>query len=80
LLELWGLPRSVIQAVAGQEHPGAGESGECSLTTALYIADQVATRKAPPDCFAIPDWEGDGLKAIGCEGDFAVWERFGTVA
>jgi HD-like signal output (HDOD) protein len=75
LMELWGLPGAVIQAVALQEHPENDPSGEFSLATALYIADQVATRKSPPDAFAIPEWNSECLKAMGCESDIAVWER-----
>lgn len=79
LLELWGLPPSVIRAVACQERPeNDGGPRQFSLTTALYIADQVATRKSPPDAFAIPDWDGAALEAVGCEADFSVWERFGA--
>ena len=75
LLELWGLPSAVIQAVACQEHPENDPSGELSLAAALYIADQVATRRSPPDSFAIPDWNPECLKALGYESDFAVWQR-----
>jgi HD-like signal output (HDOD) protein len=77
LLELWGLPSAVIQAVSCQEHPEKDPSGQFSLAAALYIAEQVATRKAPPDSFAIPDWNAACLQALGCEPDFAVWQRFG---
>jgi len=77
LLELWGLPSAVIQAVASQEHPEDDPSGEFSLVTALYIADQVATRNSPPDSFAIPDWNAKCLQALGCEPELAVWQRFG---
>jgi HD-like signal output (HDOD) protein len=76
LLELWGLPSAVIQAVSCQEHPENEPSRQFSLATALYIADQVATRKSPPDSFAIPDWNAECLKALGCEPDLAVWQRF----
>ncbi|MGO8676458.1 MAG: HDOD domain-containing protein [Limisphaerales bacterium] len=78
LLELWGLPAAVIQAVACQEHPESDPSSEFSLATALYIADQVATRKSPPDSFAMAEWKSDCLKALGCESELAVWQRFGA--
>jgi HD-like signal output (HDOD) protein len=77
LLELWGLPSAVIQAVACQEHPEDDPSGGFSLATALYIADQVATRRSPPDSFAIADWNAKCLLARGCEPELAVWERIG---
>jgi HD-like signal output (HDOD) protein len=79
LLELWGLPTAVIQAVSCQEHPENDPSGQFGLATALYIADQVATRKSPPDSFAIPDWNAACLQALDCEPDLAVWQRFGDV-
>lgn len=75
LLELWGLPGSVVQAVACQEHPENDSSGEFSLATALYVADQVATRKSPPDSFAIADWNAECLQAVGCEPDLTAWQR-----
>jgi HD-like signal output (HDOD) protein len=77
LLELWGLPSAVILAVSCQEHPENDPSRQFSLATALYIADQVATRKSPPDSFAIADWNAGCLQALGCEPDLAVWQRFG---
>ena len=43
----------------------------------LDIADQVATRKSPPDSFAIPHWNAKCLQALRCEPDLAVWQRFG---
>jgi hypothetical protein len=72
-LELWGLPSAVVEAVASQEHPEEDPSGEFSLATALYIADQATTRKSPPDSFAIPDWDPEPREALGCEADLAVW-------
>jgi HD-like signal output (HDOD) protein len=78
LLELWGLPSAVIQAVACQEHPENDPSGQFSLATALYIADQVVSRKSPPDAFAIPDWNRECLEAVDCESDLAVWQELGA--
>jgi HD-like signal output (HDOD) protein len=78
LLELWGLPKGVILAVAWHEGPENGGSKEFSPATALYIADQVATRKWPPDSLAVADWNAEYLKAVGCESDLSVWQRFGA--
>ncbi|MGA2867438.1 MAG: HDOD domain-containing protein, partial [Verrucomicrobiota bacterium] len=78
LLELWGLPKAVILAVACQEGPEKDGSKEFSPATALYIADQVATRKWPPDSLAVADWNAEYLKAVGCESDLSVWQRFGA--
>ena len=78
LLELWGLPSAVIQAVSCQEHPENDPSRQFSLTTALYIANQVATRKSPPDSFAVPEWNAACLQALGCEPALAVWQQLGA--
>ncbi len=78
LIELWGLPQTVVHAVASQDQPENDPGQEFSLATALYIADQVATRKCPPDSFAIPDWDGVRLAALGCEPDLAAWESLAS--
>jgi HD-like signal output (HDOD) protein len=80
LLELWGLPGAVIRAVACQEHPERDPNGEFCLAAALYVADQVVTRKSPPDSHVIPDWNPECLQALGWESDFAVWEQLGAAA
>jgi HD-like signal output (HDOD) protein len=75
LLELWGMPDRVISAVSFLHQPEQQHPGDFSVTTALYIADQIASRKSPPDSFAVPEWNTTYLQAVGCMEDVAAWEK-----
>lgn len=75
LLELWAMPESVVKAVLCQEHPERETGRDFSITSALYIADQLACRKSPPDNFAVPEWNTAYLEAVGCAADMAEWEK-----
>ena len=58
----------------GEDRPQEEPGQTFSLASALYIADHLASRKAPPDDFALEEWNMDYLRAIGCEGDIPAWE------
>ena len=75
LLQLWGMPASVIASIAALENPGVVEVDGFDITTALYIADGLAARKCPPDPFPPEEWNKTYLEAAGCLEDFAVWEK-----
>jgi HD-like signal output (HDOD) protein len=75
LLELWGLPDPVIVAIAAQDDPTAAQPPGFSLNAALYIADHLACRRAPPDLFPPSPWDMDYLKSIGSVDDIANWEK-----
>jgi HD-like signal output (HDOD) protein len=75
LLELWGLPGAVSRSITLQDHPEEDPAPGFSLTSALYIADRLASQKFPPDSFPLEDWKTDYLKAIGCAGEIAAWEK-----
>jgi HD-like signal output (HDOD) protein len=76
VLELWGLPDSVIGAVAAQDAPVAEHAAEFTLASALYVADGIASRQSPPDAFAPEEWDTAYLEAIGCLESIPAWEKF----
>jgi len=75
ILELWGMPAGVIGAVAMQDDPGADQANGFSIGSALYIADGIASRQAPPDTFAPEEWNTPYLIAIGCLENLSIWEK-----
>jgi HD-like signal output (HDOD) protein len=74
VMELWGMPADVVNALSLQDNPQQEPGGVFSLTSALYIADHVASRKAPPDDFGVEAWNTAYLRTIGCQDDIPVWE------
>jgi HD-like signal output (HDOD) protein len=75
LLDLWGMPEGVVQALSVLDNPAQTEGAAFSVTSALYIADQLATRKMPPDMLPAPDWNADYLRSIGCPAEMDAWDR-----
>jgi HD-like signal output (HDOD) protein len=75
LLNLWGMPKSVSLAVAQQERPEVDGSKEFSVTTAIYIADHIAAKKAPPYQFSLREWNVDYLKSMECWDSIPTWEQ-----
>jgi HD-like signal output (HDOD) protein len=76
VLELWGLPGAVINSISMMENPEKKAAAGFSISSALYIADHLASAKFPADSFPLEDWKADYLKSIGCADDIAVWEKF----
>jgi HD-like signal output (HDOD) protein len=74
LMELWGMPSEVVTAIALQDNPQQGEGVAFSTTSALYIADHLASRRMPPDDFPLEEWNTEYLRSIGCLEDVPVWE------
>jgi HD-like signal output (HDOD) protein len=74
LLELWGMPVNVIEAIGAQDNPEGPPPGVFSIAAALYLADHITCRKSPPDAFVVEDWDAAYLQAIGCAEDVAAWE------
>jgi HD-like signal output (HDOD) protein len=74
LMELWGMPAEVVTALSFQDHPQEEPGGTFSLASALYIADHLASRKAPPDDFGVEEWNMPYLRTIGCQDDISLWE------
>jgi HD-like signal output (HDOD) protein/CheY-like chemotaxis protein len=75
LLDLWGMPNSVVTAVSLLEHPEREKAAGFTAATALYIADQVASRETPPDPFPPEEWNAAYLRAAGCPQDLKEWVR-----
>jgi HD-like signal output (HDOD) protein len=75
LLDLWGMPDNVVAALSSLDNPGALGAAEFSITAALFIADQIATRKYPPDSCQPPEWNAAYLRSINCPEDAKSWER-----
>jgi HD-like signal output (HDOD) protein len=74
LMELWGMPGEVITAIANQDNPREGSGEAFTLTSALYAADHIASRKSPPDPFALEEWNTAYMREIGCQDDIAMWD------
>jgi HD-like signal output (HDOD) protein len=75
VLELWGMPTPVIDAIAVQDSVAADPSGAFTLASALYVADGITSRQTPPDAFAPEEWNTDYLKTIGCLENIPAWEQ-----
>jgi len=75
VLELWGLPAPVVEAIAGSEKPEEIQPPAFGLAAALYIADRLASLRFPPDEFGLEDWKQDYLQSIGCAEDIPGWEE-----
>jgi HD-like signal output (HDOD) protein/CheY-like chemotaxis protein len=80
VLELWGMPTSVIDAIAAQDHLDGVQDGKFTLGSALYVADGIAARKTPPDAFAPEEWNTQYLKAVGCAENIEAWEKLSMEA
>jgi HD-like signal output (HDOD) protein len=75
LLDLWGMPDSVVAAVSMLEHPEREKATGFTAVSALYIADQIASRGTPPDPFPAEEWNADYPRSIGCPKDLQQWVR-----
>jgi HD-like signal output (HDOD) protein len=75
LLDLWGMPDSVVAAVSMLEHPEKEKAAEFTAVSALYIADQIASRGTPPDPFPPEEWNAAYPRSLGCPEDLQQWVR-----
>jgi HD-like signal output (HDOD) protein/CheY-like chemotaxis protein len=75
LLDLWGMPDSVVAAVSMLEHPEKEKATEFTAVSALYFADQTASRATPPDPFPSEEWNPAYPHSIGCPEDLKEWVR-----
>jgi HD-like signal output (HDOD) protein len=75
LLDLWGMPDSVVAAVSMLEHPEREKAAGFTAVSALYFADQVASRSNPPDPFPPEEWNPDYARSLGCPEDLQYWVR-----
>jgi len=79
LLELWGLPAPVVQSVCLVNSPEEDPAPGFSLTSALYLADRLASKNFPADSFPLEDLKPGYLEATGCADDFPEWEQLGSI-
>jgi HD-like signal output (HDOD) protein len=75
LLDLWGMPPSAVQAVSELDRAARQTATDFSMASALYIADQMATRNSPPDQFLAAEWDADYVRSIGCAPEVEAWDR-----
>jgi len=75
VLELWGLPAEVTGAVAALDNPETDQANGFTLTSALYVAEHIASGKFPADSYAVVEWNKPYLEAIGCMRDIPTWEK-----
>jgi HD-like signal output (HDOD) protein len=75
VLELWGLPSAVVNGISLQDNPENDPAPGFSMTSALYIADHLASQTFPPDPFPLDDWKTAYLQSIGCADDIPTWEK-----
>jgi HD-like signal output (HDOD) protein len=73
VLELWGLPSSVINGIAFLDCPEKDPTPGFSMTSALYIADRLSSQTFPPDPFTLEDWKTGYLQSIGCADEIPSW-------
>ncbi|HWD20878.1 MAG TPA: HDOD domain-containing protein [Verrucomicrobiae bacterium] len=76
VLELWGLPTAVVSAVGGADDPQEDQGNGFTMTSALYIADRIASSRFPADGQPLEPWRADYLQFIGCAQDVPNWEKF----
>jgi HD-like signal output (HDOD) protein len=75
LLDLWGLPKSVVMAVSLLDHPEEEKAAEFTAATALYIADHISSRQTAPDPYPPEEWNAAYLRSVGCSEDLKHWTR-----
>jgi HD-like signal output (HDOD) protein/CheY-like chemotaxis protein len=75
LLDLWGMPDSVVAAVSMLDHPEREKAAGFTAVSALYIADQIASRATPPDPFLPEEWNPAYPRSLGCPEDLQQWVR-----
>jgi HD-like signal output (HDOD) protein len=75
LLDLWGMPDTVVTAVSNLDHPEKAKTSGFSLTSALYIADAIASRSHSPDPCTPAAWNPAYVRSLGCPDTIKSWER-----
>ena len=75
LLDLWGMPDSVVAAISMLEHPEKEKASGFTTVSALYLADQVASRENSPDPFPPGEWNAAYPRSLGLPEDLQQWVR-----
>jgi HD-like signal output (HDOD) protein len=71
LLGLWGLPHSVVKAVAWHHRPPGHAPGGLSIEAAVHAADALARERLSPDDSGV---DMEYLAQIGLAGRWSVWK------
>ncbi len=75
VLELWNLPAPVIEAIYFHETPEKAAGPGFTITSALHVANCLASKKYPPDGFSNAGWNKIYLESVGCAHDLKDWEK-----
>ncbi|HTA29232.1 MAG TPA: HDOD domain-containing protein, partial [Candidatus Cybelea sp.] len=75
LLDLWGMPDSVVAAVSMLENPEKEKATGFTAVSSLYFADQIASRGTPPDPFPPEEWNPAYPRSIGLPEELKQWVR-----
>ncbi|MFP5230041.1 MAG: HDOD domain-containing protein [Acidobacteriota bacterium] len=74
LLGIWGLPISIVEAVAWHHHPGQSPTAEFSPLAAVHVANVLQSRSSHGGCVGNAVDSGF-LERIGKSERLPVWER-----
>jgi HD-like signal output (HDOD) protein len=75
LLDLWGMPSAAVTAVSLLDNPEKEKAVSFTPSSALYVADQIASRETPPDPFPAEEWNVAYMRSIGCPEEMESWTR-----
>jgi HD-like signal output (HDOD) protein len=68
MLRLWGMPKTVLEAVTFCNAPWNGANADLfSPSVALYVADILRRREKPPDGFLTPEPNSAYLQSVGAQ-------------
>ena len=86
LLDLWGLPRTVVSAVERHHRPAVepGDDPPFGAAAAVYFANLLAHEREPDadgdSSGQPPPMDQDYLRAVGMEGEMAAWRAMAETA
>lgn len=79
LLDMWGLPYPVIEAVAHQHAPWRVEQREFDLLAAVYVADTLAAQARPLAVRGVPltppELDLSWVERLGVADKVSAWKR-----
>ncbi len=75
LLTLWGIPLSVVEAVAHHHDPAAAEPEEFGVVTAIHVADVLAHELRPERGSAAKAMDEAHLRRVGVLGRLEEWRE-----
>ena len=76
LLGVWGLPCSIVEAIAYHHTPRLASPGTRDVIAAIHVADALANGAAPPHRRHLIDLEF--LDEVGLASSLPAWERIAT--